>query len=113
MEKPQTMSMKDWLIRKTAVDLSIPERVVNDVINHQFEGGIEAMKTNDSLEFSGWAKFYFNRKRAERKMKKYVLQKEALEKWIEESPNEAKTKKLNTRLNKIMENINILAPKLQ
>lgn len=63
------MSIKDWLIRNISTKNSIPERTIELVINHQFESAHKALITCKTLEFSGWAKFYFNEKKAKKRMK--------------------------------------------
>lgn len=111
--KPQSVTIKDWLIRKLAVDLTIPERVVENVVTHQFENALEAMKENDSIEFSGWGKFYFKRQRAEWKMAKFLQQKQWYEGIVAEedvSPKKKRSAELKLRTANI--NIEALKPKL-
>ena len=60
--------MKDFLIRVMAVQLMKSERVIEQVVNHQFTSASEAMKSNDEIELSGFGKFVFNRKKALKKL---------------------------------------------
>lgn len=62
--------MKDFLIRVMAVQLMRSERVIEQVINHQFTSASEAMRTNDEIELSGFGKFIFNKKKALKKLAK-------------------------------------------
>lgn len=62
--------MKDFLIRVMSVQLMRSERVIEQVINHQFTSASEAMKANDEVELSGFGKFIFNRKKALKKLDK-------------------------------------------
>ena len=70
MDKPTSMSVKDFLIRKLAVQLMVSERVIEAVVNHQFQSANEAMQRNDSVELSGFEKMLFNKKKALKKMEK-------------------------------------------
>ena len=62
--KPASMSMKDYLIRVLAVKAMMSEKTIEAVVNHQFQSASLAMKTNNSIELSGFGKFYFNMKKA-------------------------------------------------
>ena len=77
MDKPKSLSVKDFLIRKMSVKLLIPEYTIEAIVTHQFQGALKAMTTNKSIEISGFGKFLFNEKRALKKLEKfYSLQKE-------------------------------------
>lgn len=78
MEKPVSLSVKEWIIRNMSVKMGVSERIIELVINNQFEGAIKAMNTCDTLEFAGFGKFYFNRKKAEKKLQRMILLKEEL-----------------------------------
>lgn len=70
-------TLKETLIRTTAVRLAIPEKTVESVVNHQFTSFIEAMDINQSVELSGFGKFVFNVKKAKRyadDLEKYIQQ---------------------------------------
>ena len=57
MNKPQSMSHKDFLIRTLAVKLSVNEKMIEAIVNHQFQSANEAMDLNHSIELSGFGKF--------------------------------------------------------
>ena len=59
-------TLKETLVRTTAVRLAIAEKVVDTVINHQFISMIEAMDLNNSIELSGFGKFVYNTKKAQK-----------------------------------------------
>jgi nucleoid DNA-binding protein len=67
MDKPQTMSIKDWLIRNMSVEKGISEKVIEAVISHEMQGAREALDTCNSIEFSGWGKMMFNMRKAKKK----------------------------------------------
>lgn len=69
MDKPVSMSVKDYLVRTLAVKIMVSEKVIEAVINHQFQAANEAMTTNNSVEIAGFGKFFFNEKKALRKIK--------------------------------------------
>lgn len=68
--KPQSMSNREWFIKKIAVNNNISEKTINAIINHQFQAISLNLQTNDTLEVSGFGKFIFNRKKAEKKLYK-------------------------------------------
>ena len=74
MDKPQTLSIKDWIIRNMSTKNNIPERIIEEVVNHQFESARKAMDTMDSLEFSGFGKLLFNMGKALKKVEKQKSQ---------------------------------------
>lgn len=68
MDKPISLSVKDYLIRKMAVKMMVPESIVDAVITHQFSSANKAVSKHNSLEISGFGKFFFNEKKAKTKM---------------------------------------------
>lgn len=74
MDKPVTLSVKHWIIRKMSVNNQIQENIIETIVNHQFESALIAFDTCNSLEFSGFGKFFFNRPKALKKMEKYKSQ---------------------------------------
>lgn len=113
MDKPISMSVKDYIIRKMAVKLMVHEKVIEAVVNNQFTGAAEAMKNNDEVEISGFGKLLFNKKKAQKKMDKFLSQKEVFAKkandeMLSDTRRETYRKKLET----IIANIEYLKPKL-
>ena len=49
------------------------EATIEAVVTHQFQSANEAMDTNDSIEISGFGKFYFNKKKAINKLKQLEI----------------------------------------
>ncbi|NBV29783.1 hypothetical protein EBS02_12375, partial [bacterium] len=78
MDKPVSLAMKDWLIRKLAPKLLLSEKTIEAVINHQFQSANEAMLNNKTVEISGFGKFIFNDKKAIKKMAMYKQIEKAL-----------------------------------
>jgi nucleoid DNA-binding protein len=69
-DKPVSLSIKQFIIRNMSVKMNIQERTLETVINHQFESALNSLDTCNSLEFSGFGKIFFNRKKAIRKIEK-------------------------------------------
>jgi nucleoid DNA-binding protein len=82
MDKPVTTPLKDFLIRKLAVKLMKSEQIISEVVAHQFKTANEAMLTNDSIEISGFGKFYFNHKKAKTALANYSSSIESIEKKL-------------------------------
>ena len=97
MDKPVSLSLKSWIIRKMSVNMMIKESVIETVVNHQFESAFLAMEKNDSIEISGFCKFYFNRKKAIKKLEKMVVQIAAHNNIINK-PESTDVKKRNSAL---------------
>jgi nucleoid DNA-binding protein len=113
MDKPISLSMKDYLIRTLAVKMMIPEKTIEAVINDQFNSANEAMKIHNSVEISGFGKFIFNYKKAQKKMEKMLSQKRLFESRLEDpSISEQKRSTEMVKLTNVINNINILKPKL-
>ena len=113
MDKPISMSVKDYLIRKMAVKLMLHEKTIEAVVNNQFTEAIAAMKTNDAIEMSGFGKMFFNRKKALKKMEKYMSQKELFTKRMnDESFSETRRNTYKKKLDGVLMNIEFLKPKL-
>ena len=111
MDKPRSLSMKDYLVRTMAVKLRIPEKTLDAVISHQFSSANEAMLANKSIEISGFGKFFFNTKKAEKKMATLILMKEALERKIEKPEHDTTLNR--TKLESVKAAIAALKPKLE
>ena len=103
--------MKDYLVRTLAVKLRIPEKTIDAVISHQFNSANEAMMTNNSIEISGFGKFLFNKKKAEKKMADLLRIKTLLENRINTPGGD--TPQNRVKLESVMQNIATLKPKLE
>lgn len=111
--KPQSMSVKEWIIKKMAVNMVIPEKVIDSVITHQFDSANDALNTNNSVEISGFGKFYFNNKKALTHYDKLLNIKKAYEKMLlDENISDTKKKSLEVKMKIVQYSINILKPKI-
>ena len=114
MDKPTTLSVKDWIIRNMSVDMQIPERVIHAVIAHQFNSARDAMETGYSIQFAGFGKFIFNVKRAYRKLGKFSHIEEGLQTTIDkENTTPEKRASLQYKLGRLKGDISLLKRKLK
>ena len=101
-------------MKKMAVGLVVSERVISQVITHQFNSAEDATKNNNSIEISGFGKFIFNRSKAER----HVARLEKIKKLYEQqlAENTLPAKKLDvikSKLSNLNLTLNSIKPKLQ
>lgn len=109
MDKPISMSVKDYLIRTLAVKILTSEKTIEAVVNHQFQSANEAMDLNNSVEIAGFGKLFFNMKKARKKVEKLTAKKGAMEKIInDETMSEQKKKSATVTLEKTVASIEIL-----
>jgi len=113
MDKPISLSVKDFLIRKMSIKLNTPEKVIEAVVNHQFQSATLAFADQKSVELSGFGKFLFNEKKAHKLMEKYLSQKEAFERYSQdECQSETRRRNASLKLASAISNIEHLKPKL-
>jgi nucleoid DNA-binding protein len=106
MDKPDSMSLREWLIKKVSAALIIPERVTQDVITHQFDEAYNALDENNSVEIYEFGKFVFNVKKARKEIEKWKSQKEMYENMMnDESLPEEKRKKAELKRQTAINNI--------
>ena len=114
MDKPISMSVKDYLIRIMAVKTMTSEKTIEAIVNHQFQSASEAMSEHNSLEISGFGKFYFNHKKAQKKMEKLLSKADVFRKQMENPAlSEQKRTSASVKLTNTLAGIDILKPKLQ
>lgn len=113
IDKPLTLSVKDYLIRRMAVKMMTSESVLETVVNHQFQSAQRAMVNNKSVEISGFGKFLFNEKKAIKKEEKFHSQKALFEKMLkDETLTEAKRRNLSMKLQSALDNIRDIKPRM-
>lgn len=114
MDKPMSMSVKDYLIRKLAVKLMMSEKTLETIVNHQFQSANVALQSNYSVEISGFGKFLFNHKKAQRMMDKMESKVSLFtEQMNNPSLSEQKRASAQVKLNNTLAQIEVLKPKLQ
>ena len=112
MDKPISMSVKDYLVRTLAVKMLTSEKTIETVINHQFQSANEAMDLNNSIEIAGFGKFYFNEKKATKRLGQLISKKQGMEKIIaDENTSEQRRRSSQVTLEKTEALINLLKTK--
>lgn len=113
MDKPRSLSIKDYIIRKMSIKFNTPEKVIESVVNHQFQSATIAFNDQKSVELSGFGKFLFNEKKAVKKMETMLIQKQVLEQTIvDETATDRKRKAAEVKLESLLQAIEILKPKI-
>ena len=97
MDKPVSMSVKDFLVRTLAVKMLTSEKIIEAVINHQFQSANEALDLNNSVEIAGFGKFFFNSKKAMKRIEQLTVKIVALEKIIAD-PSTSDQKKRSSQV---------------
>jgi nucleoid DNA-binding protein len=107
------MSVKDYLVRTLAVKMMISEKTIETVINHQFQSANEAMDTNNSIEISGFGKFYFNEKKAKKRLEDLTRKKNLMLEFLASAEtSEQKKRSSQVTLEKTEALINLLKSKI-
>lgn len=97
------MSVKDYLVRTLAVKILTSEKTIEAVINHQFQSANEAMDLHNSIELSGFGKFFFNKKKGVKRINALIAKKLALENIIaDDTSSEQKKKSARVTLDKTL-----------
>lgn len=113
MDKPRSLSIKDYIIRKMSIKFNTPEKVIESVVNHQFQSATLAFNDQKSVELSGFGKFLFNEKKAVKKMETMLIQKQVLEQTIvDQTATDRKRKAAEVKLESLLQAIEILKPKI-
>lgn len=113
MDKPRSLSIKDYIIRKMSIKFNTPEKVIEAVVNHQFQSATLAFNDQKSVELSGFGKFLFNEKKAVKKMESMLVQKQVLEQTIiDQTVTDRKRKAAEVKLESLLQAIEILKPKI-
>jgi len=96
-----------------AIKMVISEKVINDVITHQFDSANDALNIHKSVELSGFGKFYFNQSKAIKTMQKYSSQKDMYETVLEDPTlSDVKRANVQVRLANLLISMKTLKPKI-
>lgn len=114
MNKPSTMSHKEWIIKRLAIKLVVSEKIIDAVVTNQFDLANEMLTTKNSIEFSGFGKFVFNMKKAIKRMTKFKDQQALYEGiLIDETLSESAKIKNQKKLETVLNNIKALKDKIR
>jgi hypothetical protein len=96
-----------------AISMVVSEKTIDAVVVHQFDSANDALNVNDSIEISGFGKFYFNKKKAQVQYDKYTRIKQSYENLLaDDSISEKKRHSTEQKLISILNDIKILKPKI-
>jgi hypothetical protein len=96
-----------------AISMVVSEKTIDNVVTHQFDSANDALNIHDSIEISGFGKFYFNQKKAQTQYNKLVKIKQAYENMLaNESLSDKKRHSTEQRMITILNDIRILKPKI-
>ena len=96
-----------------SVGMVVSERVIDQVITHQFNAAEDATKTQNSIEISGFGKFVFNSSKAVKRIEKLEKIKKNYEQQL--ADNTLPTKKLDvikSKLSNLNLTLNSIKPKV-
>jgi hypothetical protein len=114
MNKPTTMSVKEFIIKRMSLTLVTSEKIIDQVITHQFDSANDALNLNDTIEISGFGKFYFNTKKANLHYAKLLAMKQAYENILADpTTTDKKRHSTNLRMVTVLQDIKILKPKIK
>lgn len=113
MDKPITMSVKDYLIRLLSIKTNTPVKTIEAIVDHQFQGANEALKTNYSVEISGFGKFLFNHKKAHKKWEKNLSKKQYFENILKSPITEQKRISVQLKLENTIKWLENIKPKIE
>ena len=113
MEKPSTMTVKEWIIKRMSINIVVSEKVIDHVITHQFDSANDAVNVHKIVEISGFGKFHFNQKKAQGQYDKLNKIKQAYERMLlDENITETKKNAVELKLQIIETSIKTLKPKI-
>jgi hypothetical protein len=96
-----------------AISMVIPEKTIDAVIIHQFDSANDALNVHDSIEISGFGKFYFNQKKAQGQYVKLNKIKQAYENMLlDENITETRKNAVELKIKIVESSIKTLKPKI-
>lgn len=114
MNKPTSMSLKEWIIKKMAINLVISERIINTIITHQYDSANDALETAETLEISGFGKFTFGVKKAHRIYASLLRLKKTHEDTIaDEATSDKRKHSAEHKLASVLVSLRNLKPKIK
>ena len=114
MNKPNTMSVKEFIIKRMSISLVVSEKIIDQIVQHQFDSANDALNTNDTIEISGFGKFFFNTKKANTHYNKLLAMKQAYENTLADtSITEKRRHSTEQRMITVLSDIKMLKPKIK
>jgi nucleoid DNA-binding protein len=94
-EKPNSMSHRDWFVRKLAESLQMDVNIVDQIIRHQFDSTLAALQKNKTVEISGFGTLKWNDRAAQKKLDVLDEKIRSFRDRISNSDSDVKTEKWN------------------
>jgi hypothetical protein len=113
MDKPRSMSVKDYLVRILSVRMNVAKSTVEAIVDFQMQEANKALVHSNSIEISGFGKLFYNKKKAQKKLDHGLMKEAYFTKALTE-PNltELKTQSLKLKLENTIKTIESIKPKL-
>jgi hypothetical protein len=113
MDKPISLSVKHFLIRNMSVKMMLQESLIETIVNHQFESAYVALEDPQcfSMEFSGFGKLLFNKKKALKKLEKQNSQIYTFEQLLLTELSPIRRRNLEMKLSSAKKNLEHLKKK--
>jgi hypothetical protein len=97
-----------------SINIVVSEKVIDQVVTHQFDSANDALNTNDSVEISGFGKFMFNTKKANTHYNKLLQIKQAYENTLADPlTTDKKRHSTELRMITVTNDIKMLKPKIK
>lgn len=77
-DKPQSLSVRDYIIRRISPQLRQPEEIISAVVSHEYSSANAATKLSREVEISGLGKFMFSDRKGIKRLEKLHSIKEAI-----------------------------------
>lgn len=111
-EKPESMSHKDWFVRKLAKSLNVNSAVVDQVVRHQFDSVVSALQKNKSVEISGFGTLNWSDKASQKRLDDMDKQIRAIRNKMVASDSELKVQKWNDVIDEMLLKRKVLINKI-
>ena len=111
--RSKKLTLSEKIVQTISRDKIISEKVINQVVMHQFNGANDALKNNNTVEISGFGKFTFNIRKANQRLVKLQRFKEGYEKDVAEGIEQTKKEAwIKNKISTLTLTINSLKSKL-
>jgi nucleoid DNA-binding protein len=114
MDKPISMSVKEYLSRLLSIKKDIPLKTIEAIVDHQFQSANKALRNNNySIEISGFGKFLFLHSKAHKKYIKNLSKEKYFTRQINDpSVSEERRKQCERNLKQTLEWLENIKPKI-
>ncbi len=111
-EKPNSMSHRDWFVKRLAESLEMDVKIVDQIIRHQFDSVLAALQKNKTVEISGWGTLKWNDRAAQKKLDVLDEKIRSFRDRISSSDSDVKTEKWNDDIDQMLLKRKILMNKI-